>query len=106
MGLEFQIVNAGSNRKPNAFYFDFFLVFALALGQFHLLIAEFVKVDEFSDRRVGFGRNFHQIQALLAGKGNRFGRIHYTQLLAVACDQTDLGDPNLLVGPGFVFVLD
>ena len=70
---------------------------ALLVSLFVLLVLEFAVIGNFANRRIGRGRNLHQIQSPFARQSNRFKRLHDSQLPAFFVDHSDFPSPNPLI---------
>ena len=72
----------------------FFLRLVRLLLGFVLKLAE---VDNATDGRVGGGRDFNQVQALLARLANGVARFHHAELFAVLTDDAHFGHANSFI---------
>jgi len=55
---------------------------ALLMSLFVLLIKKLAVVGDLANRRIGGGRNLHQVESTFAGHANRFEGLHHTELAA------------------------
>lgn len=102
LDLDLDVVLAG--LRPDADLFQPRLMhdcLMLALG---LLVFEFAKIHHPHDRRLFVGRDFDQVESVLARLGQGFGGRKNTELLSIAADQADAGDADLFVDA--LFLLD
>jgi hypothetical protein len=91
------IVLRGCRAKLYLFQLRAAAAFALLVGLFVLLVKEFTVIGDFANRRIGRGRNFHQIQSAFARHFNGFIRLHDAELTAFFIDDPDFTRPDALV---------
>ena len=75
----------------------------VALGFFRLLrgfVLELAEIHNLGDGRLGIGSNLNQIQVCLLGKTNGVFNAHYTDLLAVGANKSDLRHADSVIGTG------
>ena len=87
--------------------FDFFKLrataaLALLMRLFILLVKEFAVVGDLANRRIGGGRNLHQIESPFARHTNRFVRLHHSKLGTLLINHPDFARPNPLINAGAV----
>jgi hypothetical protein len=70
---------------------------ALLVRFFILLVKEFTVISDFTNWRIGRGRNFHQIQSAFARHLDGFVRLHDPKLTAFFIDDPDFTRPDSLV---------
>ena len=85
------------------FQFGSFLFGFLLFDLFFLLIKIFAEVYYPSDRRIGLGRYFHQIKIFHSRHFQRFRRAHDSQIFSMVVDQSQLGNPYLIVYSRFLY---
>ncbi len=70
---------------------------ALLMRLFILLVKKFAVVGDLANRRVGGGRNFHQVESPFARHTNRFVRLHHSKLGTLLIYHPDFARPNPLI---------
>jgi hypothetical protein len=90
--------------RPKLYFFKLRAPAALALlvSLLVLLVKEFAVVGDFANRRIGGGRNFHQVESPFAGHTNRFVRLHHSKLGTLLIYHPDFARPNPLIYAGAV----
>jgi hypothetical protein len=70
---------------------------ALLVGFLVLLVLEFAVIGDLANRRIGCGRNLHQIQTAFTRQSHSFKRLHDAQLPAIFVNYPDFASPDPLV---------
>src|SRR3984957_4535844 len=95
LGLVIMLVN--SHGKLHFLDYDDFLLLARRAVALVLLVKEFAVILNAAYRRLGGGRNFHQIQATLAGNLQCFEGRENSELFTVFVDDADFTRANSVV---------
>jgi len=90
--------------RPKLYFFKLRAPAALALlvSLLVLLVKEFAVVGDFANRRIGGGRNLHQVESPFARHTNRFVRLHHSKLGTLLIYHPDFARPNPLIYAGAV----
>ena len=70
---------------------------ALLVRLLALLIEKLAVVGDLANRRIGGGRNFHQVQSLFASHPKRFKWLHYPELATLFVNHPDFASANPIV---------
>jgi hypothetical protein len=68
--------------------------FALLVRPLILLVKKLAVIGDLANRRIGRGRNLHQIQSAFAGHAKRFKWLHDAELTAVFINHPDFASSN------------
>jgi len=90
--------------RPKLYFFELRATAALALLMrlFILLVKEFAVVGDLANRRIGGGRNLHQIESAFARHTNRFVWLHHSKLGTLLINHPDFARPNPLIYAGAI----
>src|SRR5579859_120968 len=91
------IVLRGGRPKLNFLQLRAPAALALLMRLLILLIKKFAVVGDFANRRVGGGRNFHQVESFFAGQTDGLVRLHDPKLRAFFVDHPDFARPNAFI---------
>ena len=92
-----EIVLRGGGAKLHFLQLRATAAFPLLVGSLVLLVLVFAVVGDLANRRIGRGRNFHQIQSTFPRQTDRLKRLHDAQLPAIFVNHPDFAGPNPLV---------
>ncbi len=98
--LEIQIVLVGSRSKLD--FFERRRMGFLARTLLLLLIFVLAVIHDSTNGRTRIGGHLNEIQAVFTRNNQSVLGRHYTQLLAVGADNTDLADSNSFIDPGCI----
>jgi hypothetical protein len=71
--------------------------FTLLVRTLVRLVKKLAVIGDLANRRIGRGRNLHQIQSTFAGHAKRFKRLHDAELTAVFVNHPDFASSNPLI---------
>jgi len=75
---------------------------ALLMRLFILLVKKFAVVGDLANRRIGGGRDLHQVESLFARQTNSLERLHHPKLGTFFINHPDFARPDPLVDAGTV----
>lgn len=101
--LEEKVMFLGSIAEADAFGLNFLLLGFGLLVLFRLVILEFAVVGDATDRRHGLGRDFDEVELMLASEGDTSGWRHDTLVFTVLIDNHDLWREDLFIDPIALF---
>src|SRR5712664_1718112 len=92
--------------RPKLYFLELRATTALALLMrlFILLVKKFAVVGDLANRRIGGGRDLHQVESLFARQTDSLVRLHHPKLGTFFINHPDFARPDPLVDAGTVAV--
>jgi hypothetical protein len=95
--LDRDVVVVGLRHQTDLFQLGLFLILACFTLFFTLLIAKLAVIEQATDRRIGVGRYFDQIETTLFSNHERFARCNDSDLNAGIVNQAYFTCPNTVI---------